>query len=194
MASIRLDKVTKRFGSVTALQGVSLEVADGEFFAVLGPRCRQDHAVANDHRSREADEGDVSSTASASRTSIRGTGTSRSCSRTSLFTRQVGHNNLAFPSGRRRRRRPRSRGESTRQRPSSISSTCSSASRRSCRAASVSGSRPARVVRDRARSCSTSPLSALDALLRLEMRAELKRLQRDLGRRSSMSRTTRSRR
>ena len=37
MASIRLDKVTKRFGSVTALQGVSLEVADGEFFAVLGP-------------------------------------------------------------------------------------------------------------------------------------------------------------
>src|SRR5262249_20114810 len=37
MASIRLDQVTKRFGAVTALQGRSLEIADGEFFAVLGP-------------------------------------------------------------------------------------------------------------------------------------------------------------
>ena len=37
MASLRLENVTKRFGSVTALDGVSLDVFDGEFFAVLGP-------------------------------------------------------------------------------------------------------------------------------------------------------------
>ncbi len=37
MAKLRLDNVTKRFGSVTALDDVSLEVEDGEFFAVLGP-------------------------------------------------------------------------------------------------------------------------------------------------------------
>ena len=37
MASLRLENVTKRFGNVTALNDVSLEIADGEFFAVLGP-------------------------------------------------------------------------------------------------------------------------------------------------------------
>ena len=37
MASLRLDNVTKRFGNVTALKDVSLEIEDGEFFAVLGP-------------------------------------------------------------------------------------------------------------------------------------------------------------
>src|SRR5438034_6052518 len=37
MARIRLDNVVKRFGSVTALNRVSLEIGDGEFFAVLGP-------------------------------------------------------------------------------------------------------------------------------------------------------------
>ena len=35
MTGIRLEGVTKRFGSVTALDDVSLEVEDGEFFAVL---------------------------------------------------------------------------------------------------------------------------------------------------------------
>jgi len=37
MANIVLDKVTKRFGRVTAVNGLSLEIRDGEFFCVLGP-------------------------------------------------------------------------------------------------------------------------------------------------------------
>ena len=37
MATIRLENITKRFGPVTALDGVSFEVSDGEFFAILGP-------------------------------------------------------------------------------------------------------------------------------------------------------------
>ena len=37
MARIRLDNVTKRFGEITALNQISLDVQDGEFFAVLGP-------------------------------------------------------------------------------------------------------------------------------------------------------------
>ena len=37
MAGITLDRITKRFGAVTALDAVSLDVEDGEFFAVLGP-------------------------------------------------------------------------------------------------------------------------------------------------------------
>ncbi len=34
---IRIDKVTKRFGGVTALDGVTLDIYPGEFFALLGP-------------------------------------------------------------------------------------------------------------------------------------------------------------
>jgi putative spermidine/putrescine transport system ATP-binding protein len=34
---VRLERVTKRFGDVTAVQDLSLEVRQGEFFALLGP-------------------------------------------------------------------------------------------------------------------------------------------------------------
>jgi multiple sugar transport system ATP-binding protein len=37
MAEIRLDRVTKAFGSVTAVDDVSLEIADGEFLVLVGP-------------------------------------------------------------------------------------------------------------------------------------------------------------
>jgi multiple sugar transport system ATP-binding protein len=37
MAGIVLDDVTKTFGSVTAVDGVSLEIADGEFLVLVGP-------------------------------------------------------------------------------------------------------------------------------------------------------------
>ena len=36
-AEVRLDEVSKRFGDVVAVDGVSLEVGNGEFFALLGP-------------------------------------------------------------------------------------------------------------------------------------------------------------
>ncbi|MFM6973595.1 MAG: ABC transporter ATP-binding protein [Agromyces sp.] len=35
--AIRLDQLTKSFGSVTAVDHVSLEIAEGEFFSMLGP-------------------------------------------------------------------------------------------------------------------------------------------------------------
>jgi multiple sugar transport system ATP-binding protein len=37
MATIRLEKITKSFGKQTALDNLSLEVDDGEFFCILGP-------------------------------------------------------------------------------------------------------------------------------------------------------------
>jgi multiple sugar transport system ATP-binding protein len=37
MAEIRLDQVTKQFGAVTAVDDISLEVADGEFLVLVGP-------------------------------------------------------------------------------------------------------------------------------------------------------------
>ncbi len=37
MASIVLENITKRFGKVTALDGVNLQIDDGEFIVLLGP-------------------------------------------------------------------------------------------------------------------------------------------------------------
>jgi len=37
MAAIQIDQVKKRFGTLQALGGVSLEIAEGEFFGLLGP-------------------------------------------------------------------------------------------------------------------------------------------------------------
>lgn len=37
MATLRLEGLVKSYGKVSALNGVDLEVADGEFFAILGP-------------------------------------------------------------------------------------------------------------------------------------------------------------
>jgi spermidine/putrescine transport system ATP-binding protein len=37
VADIRLDRVTKRFDDVVAVDGISLEVESGQFFALLGP-------------------------------------------------------------------------------------------------------------------------------------------------------------
>jgi len=37
VAEIRLDQVTKAFGAVTAVDDVSLEIADGEFLVLVGP-------------------------------------------------------------------------------------------------------------------------------------------------------------
>jgi iron(III) transport system ATP-binding protein len=37
MTSIRLDRITKRFGANTALDAVDLEIMEGELFFLLGP-------------------------------------------------------------------------------------------------------------------------------------------------------------
>jgi putative spermidine/putrescine transport system ATP-binding protein len=36
-AAVRLTSVTKRFGAVTAVDDLDLEIRDGEFFSMLGP-------------------------------------------------------------------------------------------------------------------------------------------------------------
>ena len=37
MASVTLDRVTKRFGEVTAVQDLSIEIQDREFLVMVGP-------------------------------------------------------------------------------------------------------------------------------------------------------------
>ena len=37
MAAVKLQKLVKKYGSVTAVAGIDLEIADGEFVVLLGP-------------------------------------------------------------------------------------------------------------------------------------------------------------
>ena len=37
MANVVLDNITKKFGNVTAVDNISLDIADGEFLVLIGP-------------------------------------------------------------------------------------------------------------------------------------------------------------
>ncbi len=37
--AVSIQQVEKRFGALKALDGVSLDIAEGEFFGLLGPNC-----------------------------------------------------------------------------------------------------------------------------------------------------------
>ena len=38
MAHVRLEGITKKFGSHAAVSDLNLEIADGQFFVLLGPK------------------------------------------------------------------------------------------------------------------------------------------------------------
>jgi ABC-type sugar transport system ATPase subunit len=37
MAAITLEQVSKRFGGISAVDGITLDIADGEFLVLVGP-------------------------------------------------------------------------------------------------------------------------------------------------------------
>jgi multiple sugar transport system ATP-binding protein len=41
MASIRAEKLVKRYGAFQAVHGIDFEIADGEFVAILGRRAAE---------------------------------------------------------------------------------------------------------------------------------------------------------
>ena len=185
MASIRLDKVTKRFGAVTALQGVSLEVADGEFFAVLGPPGAGKTTLLRTIIGLERpDEGDVYLDGERITDVYPGDrNIAIMFQNLALYPDKSVYNNLAFPL--RQAKKPKAE-ISRRVGETAVKLHIEHLLKR--KPAKLSGGERQRValgralVRDPRAFLLDEPLSALDALLRLEMRAELKRLQRDLGR------------
>jgi ABC-type sugar transport system ATPase subunit len=185
MASLRLDSVTKRFGNVTALKEVSLEIEDGEFFAVLGPpgagkttllrtivgleRPEAGDVYADEERITDVYPGDRD--------------IAIMFQNLALYPDKTVFGNLAFPL--RQQKRPKAEIEERVQKTAAILHIEHLLKRKPGK---LSGGERQRValgralVRDPRAFLFDEPLSALDALLRLEMRAELKRLQRDLGR------------
>ena len=196
MARVRLEGVTKRFGSVTAMDDVTLDIADGEFFAILGPpgagkttTLRTILGLEKPDAGRVLlDDEDVTEVWPGDRD------IAIVFQNLALYPDKTVYDNLAFPL--KQRKLPKAEIDERVQRAANVlkSSRCSSASPRSSRAASASASRSA------APSCATracylfdEPLSALDALLRLEMRGELSTSSATSTARWSTSRTTRSR-
>jgi len=185
MAGIRLENVTKRFGSITALDGVSLEVQDGEFFTVLGhPGAGKTTLLRTIVGLEHPEEGDVFVDDDRITDVYPGDrDIAIMFQNLALYPDKTVRDNLAFPL--RQAKTPKPEIE---RRVAEVARTLRIESLLQRKPAKLSGGERQRValgramVRDPRALLLDEPLSALDALLRLEMRAELKRLQREVGR------------
>jgi multiple sugar transport system ATP-binding protein len=185
MATIGLEGVTKRFRSVTALDGVSLEIADGEFFVVLGPPGAGKTTMLRTIVGLERpDDGDVYVDGERITDVYPGDrDIAIMFQNLALYPDKTVRDNLAFPL--RQAKIPKQEVE---RRVSEVAAVLKIERLLKRKPAKLSGGERQRValgramVRDPKALLLDEPLSALDALLRLEMRTELKRLQRELGR------------
>ena len=197
MATLRLEGVTKRFGSVTALDKVSLEIGDGEFFAVLGPPGAGKTTLLRTIVGLETpEEGDVYVDGERINEVYPGDrDIAIMFQNLALYPDKTVARNLGFPL--KQRKVPKDEIDA---RVRQTAETLKITHLLERKPGKLSGGERQRValgrtlVRDPRALLLDEPLSALDALLRLEMRAELKRLQASSAAPSSTSRTTRSRR
>ena len=185
MASLRLENVTKRFGNVTALKNVSLDIPDGEFFAVLGPPGAGKTTLLRTIVGLERpDEGEIYADGERITHVYPGDrDIAIMFQNLALYPDKSVYGNLAFPL--RQAKLPK---EQIRERVRRTAALLHIEHLLERKPAKLSGGERQRValgralVREPRAFLFDEPLSALDALLRLEMRAELKHLQRDVGR------------
>jgi multiple sugar transport system ATP-binding protein len=186
MAEISLVDVSKRFGAVEAVRGLSLSIADGEFVVLLGPtgagKTTTLRLIAGLER---PDNGGVV---------IRGRDVTTQVpaerdvafvfQQYSLYPHLSVYDNLAFPL-----RSPARRMDESfvRRRVQQVAELLHIEQKLQNRATALSGGEMQRVaigralVREPAVYLMDEPLSSLDAKLRAELRLELKRIQRELG-------------
>jgi multiple sugar transport system ATP-binding protein len=186
MADISLVDVSKRFGAVEAVRGLSLSIADGEFVVLLGPtgagKTTTLRVIAGLER---PDRGSVV---------IRGRDVTTEVpaerdvafvfQQYSLYPHLTVYDNLAFPL-----RSPARRMDEAfiRRRIQQVAELLHIEQKLANRATALSGGEMQRVaigralVREPAVYLMDEPLSSLDAKLRAELRLELKRIQRELG-------------
>ncbi len=186
MAHIRLENVTKTFGAHTALKGLDLEIADGEFFVLLGPtgagKTTTLRLIAGLERpnsgSIRIDHEDVLEWNAAQRD------VALVFQHYSLYPRYTVRQNLEFPLKSRVRRYPQPEIEARVARAARTLRIEHLLDRKTDR---LSGGEMQRVsigraiVRDPRAFLMDEPLSNLDAKLREALRSELKDLQMKLG-------------
>ena len=186
MAEVSLANVSKRFGAIEAVRGLSLSIADGEFVVLLGPTGAGKTTTLRLIAGLERPEhGSIV---------IRGRDVTREVpaerdvafvfQQYSLYPHLTAYDNLAFPL-----RSPARRMDESliRRRVQQVAELLHIEQKLSNRATALSGGEMQRVaigralVREPAVYLMDEPLSSLDAKLRAELRLELKRIQRELG-------------
>jgi multiple sugar transport system ATP-binding protein len=186
MASITLDRASKRFGGIQAIDAMSLDVHDGEFFVLLGPsgagKTTTLRLIAGletpDVGAVRMDGDDVTNFHPAA----------RDCAfvfqQYSLYPHLTAYDNIAFPL-----RSPLRRVDEAqvRKRVEDVARLLHMEGKLGRRATALSGGEMQRVAIGRALVrrprvfLMDEPLSSLDAKLREELRIEIKRIQRDTG-------------
>jgi multiple sugar transport system ATP-binding protein len=181
---VHFDAISKRFGGVTALHELTLEVQDREFFVLLGPSgCGKTTALRIAAGLEEPSSGDV---AIGERVVTEVPAKDRDLAMVfqnyALYPHMSVYNNLAFGL----RMRKYARGEIDRL-VREVAATLGIAELLSRKPAEISGGQRQRVALGRAivrrpqAFLMDEPLSNLDAKMRVQMRAELIRLHRELG-------------
>jgi sn-glycerol 3-phosphate transport system ATP-binding protein len=185
MARVCLEGVTKEFpGGVCAVADVSLEVPDGEFLVLVGPSgCGKTTALRLIAGLEKTTSGTISiGSQVVNGVSPRDRDIAMVFQNYALYPHMTVYRNLAF--GLRERRTPKREIE---RRVAEISAILGLDELLKRRPAQLSGGQRQRVamgralVREPAVFLLDEPLSNLDAKLRVQMRAELKRLHQKLG-------------
>jgi multiple sugar transport system ATP-binding protein len=186
MAEVRLDGVSKRFAKVTAVQDLSLTVADGELFVLLGPTGAGKTTTLRLVAGLEQPD--------AGRVWIGGRDMTRVPSAVrdvafvfqqySLYPHLSVFENLAFPLRSPVRALPRAQIDAKVQ---EVARLLRIEDKLTSRVTALSGGQMQRVAIGRALVRSPNvylmdePLSSLDAKLRADLRVEIKRIQQDFG-------------
>ena len=186
MASISLEKISKNFGDITALDRLQLDIEDGEFFVLLGPsgagKTTTLRVIAGLEQPEigqvRMDGDDVTSWHAAD----------RDCAfvfqQYSLYPHLSVYDNIAFPLRSPLRRIPE---DEVKRKVHRVAEMLHIESKLERKATALSGGEMQRVaigralVREPRVFLMDEPLSSLDAKLREELRVELKRIQRELG-------------
>ncbi len=188
MARVRLVDVVKRFGKTIAVDHVSLDIRDGEFFALLGPSGSGKTTTLRLIAGLEVpDEGEIYiDDRLVNHVHPKDRDIAMVFQNYALYPHMTVYENIAFPLIARRRELGLSK-EDIRKRVVEIARMLGIEELLNRYPSQLSGGQQQRVALARALVRKPKvwlldePLSNLDAKLRLLMRAELKKLQRELG-------------